>query len=30
MIDCSFGFFGFIPLWIVRKDILRLSKVSDS
>ena len=26
VIDCAFGVFGFIPLWIVRKDILILSK----
>jgi hypothetical protein len=24
IIDCSFGVFGFIPLWIVRRDILAL------
>ena len=24
LIDCSFGVFGIIPLWIVRKDIKRL------
>ncbi|MBN2501006.1 MAG: hypothetical protein JXB38_09540 [Anaerolineales bacterium] len=26
VIDCSFGVFGFIPLWLVRRDILRLAK----
>jgi hypothetical protein len=28
LIDCSFGVFGAIPLWLVRRDILRLSKES--
>jgi hypothetical protein len=27
LIDCSFGVFGIIPLWIVRGYILRLEKV---
>ncbi len=27
IIDCSFGIFGFIPLWIVRRDILALSNL---
>ena len=26
VIDCSFGVFGFLPLWVVRKDILALSQ----
>jgi hypothetical protein len=24
LVDCSFGIFGFIPLWLCRRDILRL------
>jgi hypothetical protein len=27
LIDFSFGVFGFIPLWLVRKDILQLAKL---
>lgn len=27
VIDCSFGVFGFIPLWFVRRDILTLSEL---
>ena len=30
LIDCSFGVFGAIPLWLVRRDILRLSKESTA
>lgn len=26
LIDCSFGVFGFIPLWLVRRDIDRLER----
>lgn len=26
ILDCSFGVFGFLPLWLVRRDILRLSQ----
>lgn len=26
LIDCSFGVFGFLPLWLVRKDILSLQE----
>jgi hypothetical protein len=30
LIDCSFGVFGAIPLWLVRKDIIRLeSEIRD-
>lgn len=29
-IDCLFGVFGLIPLWIVRRDILRLEKLQNS
>jgi len=25
IIDCSFGVFGIIPLWLVRRDIMRLT-----
>ncbi|MBI5842771.1 MAG: hypothetical protein HZB19_21985 [Chloroflexi bacterium] len=28
LIDMSFGIFGFIPLWLVRKDILRLQTMT--
>ncbi len=27
LIDCSFGVFGFIPLYLCRKDILQLEKI---
>jgi len=27
LIDCSFGVFGIIPLWFVRRDILRLAEL---
>jgi hypothetical protein len=30
LIDCSFGVFGAIPLWLARRDILRLSKESTA
>lgn len=26
LVDCSFGVFGILPLWFVRRDILRLEK----
>jgi hypothetical protein len=26
LIDCSFGVFGFIPLWLVRRWIVRLER----
>ncbi len=29
LIDCSFGVFGFIPLWICRKKILELEKLTE-
>ena len=29
LIDCSFGVFGFIPLWICRKKILELEKLLE-
>lgn len=29
MIDCSFGLFGFIPLWIARRQILVLGKLKQ-
>ncbi len=29
MIDCSFGVFGIVPLWLARRDILKLSAVSS-
>jgi hypothetical protein len=29
IIDCSFGVFGFIPLWIARRDILALSNLNN-
>ena len=29
IIDCSFGIFGFIPLWIARRDILALSNLKN-
>ncbi|MFH1699891.1 MAG: hypothetical protein ABIE07_04815 [Candidatus Zixiibacteriota bacterium] len=29
LIDCSFGIFGFVPLWITRKYILRLQALSS-
>ena len=28
-IDCSFGFIGFIPLWIIRNKILQLQELYD-
>ncbi len=28
LVDCSFGVFGIIPLWIVRHDILRISEAT--
>ena len=28
LIDCSFGVFGFIPLWLVRRDIDRLERLT--
>ena len=28
LVDCSFGVFGIIPLWIVRHDILQISRVN--
>jgi hypothetical protein len=28
VIDCSFGIFGIIPLWLVRRDIFDISRVS--
>jgi len=27
LIDCSFGVFGFIPLWVVRRSILELEEM---
>lgn len=27
LIDCSFGVFGIIPLWVVRNDILRIGRL---
>jgi len=27
LIDCSFGIFGFVPLWLCRREILRLEKL---
>ncbi|MBI5304344.1 MAG: hypothetical protein HY868_19580 [Chloroflexi bacterium] len=27
LVDCSFGVFGIIPLWFVRRDILRLAEL---
>lgn len=29
LIDCSFGLFGIIPLWITRKWILKLERIQD-
>jgi hypothetical protein len=29
LIDCSFGVFGIIPLWLVRRDIAILQKLED-
>lgn len=29
LIDCSFGVIGIIPLWLVRRDILRLARWSN-
>ncbi len=30
LIDCSFGVFGIIPLWVCRNNILRLEKMSSA
>jgi hypothetical protein len=30
LIDCSFGTFGFIPLWICRRAIKKLEKIKNS
>lgn len=30
LIDCSFGVFGFIPLWICRKKIMELEKLLEN
>lgn len=30
ILDCSFGVFGSLPLWLVRRDILQLMKVESS
>ena len=26
LIDCSFGIFGFVPLWLCRKSVIALEK----
>lgn len=28
-IDCSFGVFGLVPLWLARRDVLRLTRLSE-
>jgi hypothetical protein len=30
LIDCSFGVFGFIPLWICRRDALELLRTANA
>jgi hypothetical protein len=30
LIDCSFGVFGIIPLWVVRNDILRIGQLQTA
>ena len=30
LIDCSFGVFGFIPLWVCRRKALQLEKILES
>jgi len=27
LLDCSFGLLGFVPLWLARRDILRLAEI---
>ena len=30
LVDCSFGVFGFIPLWLCRRNILRLERIQGT
>jgi hypothetical protein len=29
LFDCAFGVFGIMPLWLARRDILRLAELQD-
>ncbi len=30
LVDCAFGVFGIIPLWIIRRDILQLERLQQT